>query len=75
MDLADLLSGKAYVASGGARTKFRPLEYGAKPRPTRRTRSQVHYRDSERMILKTRVLLFSLTRVRSPVARYLHSNP
>ena len=40
LDLADLLSGKTYVASGGARTKFQKIEYGAKPRP-RRARSQV----------------------------------
>ena len=41
VDLAELLSGKTYVASGGARTKFQKIEYGAKPRP-RRARSQVH---------------------------------
>ena len=40
LDLADLLTGKTYVASGGARTKFQKIEYGAKPRP-RRARSQV----------------------------------
>ena len=40
LDLSDLLSGKTYVASGGARTKFKKIEYGSKPRP-RRARSQV----------------------------------
>ena len=40
LDLADLLTGKTHVASGGARTKFQKIEYGAKPRP-RRARSQV----------------------------------
>ena len=40
LDLAELLTGKTYVASGGARTKFQKIEYGAKPRP-RRARSQV----------------------------------
>ena len=33
-----------YVASGGARTKFQKIEYGAKPRP-RRARSQVNTQD------------------------------
>jgi len=47
VDLAELLSGKTYVASGGARTKFKKIEYGAKPRP-RRARSQVQSEGSFR---------------------------
>ena len=45
LDLADLLTGKTYVASGGARTKFQKIEYGAKPRP-RRARSQVRIEEN-----------------------------
>ena len=54
LDLADLLTGKTYVASGGARTKFQKIEYGAKPRP-RRARSQVrsYPRTTDKPIFET----------------------